>query len=94
MTQPGKRSIAKAGVEPRSVTLEVDALPLGQRGSILMAFPPDIWGQYHGGQQPSSDNSPSIIPPSALDKPSIMKHFTVNVQSHLFSSFTDNGNAS
>ena len=31
MTRPGKRSSAKAGVEPRSVALETDALPLCQR---------------------------------------------------------------
>ena len=34
------------------------------------------WGRYHGGQRPSSDDSlhsPTVIPPSALDKPSIMK---------------------
>ena len=34
------------------------------------------WSWYHGGRRPSSDNSfhsPTIIPPSALDKPSIMK---------------------
>ena len=34
-----------------------------------------IWGWYHGGQRPSSDDSfhsPTVIPPSA---PSIMKHY-------------------
>ena len=34
-------------------------------------------GQYHEGQQSSSDDSfhsPTVIPPSALNKPSIMKH--------------------
>ena len=34
------------------------------------------WGRYHGGRRPSSDDSfhsPTVIPPSALDKPSIMK---------------------
>ena len=33
-------------------------------------------GRYHGGRRPSSDDSlhsPTGIPPSALDKPSIMK---------------------
>ena len=33
-------------------------------------------GRYHGGRRPSSDDSfhsPTVIPPSALDKPSIMK---------------------
>ena len=35
-----------------------------------------IWGRCHGGWRPSSDHSfhsPTVIPPSALDKPSIMK---------------------
>ena len=35
-------------------------------------------GQYHGGRRPSSDDSfhsPTVIPPSALDKPSIMKRY-------------------
>ena len=42
----------------------------------LVASLPEAWGQYHGGRRPSSDDSfhsPTIIPPSALDKPSIMK---------------------
>ena len=33
------------------------------------------WGRYHGSRQPSSDDSPTIIPPSTLDKPSIMKRY-------------------
>ena len=36
----------------------------------------EIWGRYHGGRRPSSDDSfhsPTVIPPSAVDKPSIMK---------------------
>ena len=35
-------------------------------------------GRYHGGRRPSSDDSfhsPTVIPSSALDKPSIMKCF-------------------
>ena len=35
-------------------------------------------GQYHGGRRPSSDDSfhsPTVIPPSALDKPSIMTRY-------------------
>ena len=32
-------------------------------------------GRYHGGRRPSSDDSPTTIPPSALDKPSIMKRY-------------------
>ena len=38
----------------------------------------EIWGRYHGGRRPSSDDSfhsPTVIPPSALDKPSIMKRY-------------------
>ena len=34
------------------------------------------WGRYHGGRRPSSDDSfhsPTVIPSSALDKPSVMK---------------------
>ena len=37
-----------------------------------------IWGWYHGGRRPSSDDSfhsPTLIPPLALDKPSVMKHY-------------------
>ena len=36
------------------------------------------WGRYHGGRPPSSNDSfhsPTVIPPSALDKPSIMKSY-------------------
>ena len=46
------------------------------------------------GRRPSSDDSfhsPTVIPPSALNKLSIMKCY---VQSHLTSSFADNGMAS
>ena len=35
-------------------------------------------GRYHGGRRPSSDDSlrsSTVIPPSALDKPSIMKRY-------------------
>ena len=56
-------------------------------------------GQYHGGRRPSSDDSlhnPTVILPSALDKPSIMKrcHRSANVQSRLTSSFADDDSAS
>ena len=40
--------------------------------------PISIWGRYHGDRRPSSDDSfhsPTVIPPSALDKPSIMKRY-------------------
>ena len=36
------------------------------------------WGRHHGGRRPSSDDnlhSPTVIPPLALDKPSIMKRY-------------------
>ena len=36
------------------------------------------WSRYHGGRRPSGDgslDSPTVIPPSALDKPSIMKRY-------------------
>ena len=36
------------------------------------------WGRYNGGRRPLSDNSfhsPTVIPPTALDKPSIMKRY-------------------
>ena len=36
------------------------------------------WGWYNGGRRPSSDDSshsPTAIPPSALDKPSILKRY-------------------
>ena len=38
----------------------------------------DTWGQYHGDQRPSCDDSyhsQTVIPPSTLNKPSIMKHY-------------------
>ena len=37
-----------------------------------------VFGRYHGGRRPSSDDSLqslAAIPPSTLDKPSIMKRF-------------------
>ena len=47
---------------------------------VIMCLPQDwqTWGWYHGGRRPSSEDSlhsPTIIPPSALDKPSIMKRY-------------------
>ena len=33
------------------------------------------WGWYHRDRRPSSDDSPTVIPPLALDKPSIMKRY-------------------
>ena len=40
--------------------------------------PRHIRDRYHGGRPPSSDDSfdsPTVIPPSALDKPRIMKRY-------------------
>ena len=45
-----------------------------QRSKVLVGF----HCRYHGGRRPSSDDSfhsPTVIPPSALDKPSIMKRY-------------------
>ena len=53
---------------------------------------PPSWGRYHGGRRPSSDDSPTVIPPSALDKLSIMKCYRrLRTCSH---SCADDGNAS
>ena len=49
-------------------------LPCKTPGATLQ----DTWGRYHGSRRPSSDDSfhsPTIIPPSALDKTSIMKRY-------------------
>ena len=57
----------------------------------------DTWSRYRGGRRPSSDNSlhsPTVIPPSALDKPCKYHEelpSSANVQSHLTSSFADDG---
>ena len=45
---------------------------------ILVDILPGTWGRYHGGRRPSSDDSfhsPTVIPPSALDRPSILKRY-------------------
>ena len=51
------------------------------QNTVLLSYDPPIhhltWGRYHGGRRPSSDDylhSPTVIPPSALYKPSIMTH--------------------
>ena len=56
---------------PTSTTLKVYSLPLARKRR----------GRYHGGRRLSSDNSlhsPTVIPPSALDKQSIIQgcHWT------------------
>ena len=33
------------------------------------------WGRYHGGRRPSSDDSPTVILPSALDKPEYYERY-------------------
>ena len=46
--------------------------------SVFEVFHADTRGRYHGGRRPSSDDSlhsPTVIAPSALDKPSIMKRY-------------------
>ena len=65
--------------EVRALTFEVtdnfgskDVLPCAAYG------PRRTRGRYHGGRRPSSNDSlhsPTVIPPSALDKPSIMKRY-------------------
>ena len=89
ITRPTKRSKAKAGIKLTSVALEAVILPLGQRGCAIKRcgmFPscrlyvPNTqnWSRYHGGRRSSSDDSlhsPTVIPPPALDKPSIMKRY-------------------
>ena len=67
----------------------------GDRNTTLI----ESRSRYHGGRRPSSNDSfhsPTIIPPSALDKSEYHEALSssVNVQSHLTSSFADDGNAS
>ena len=38
-------------------------------------FPCGFQGRYHEGRRPSSDDSPTVIPSSALDKPIIMNRY-------------------
>ena len=50
----------------------------GLNRPVITAMPVWIRGRYHGGRRPSRDDSfhsPTVIPPSALDKPSIMKRY-------------------
>ena len=57
-------------------TQSFPALLCCRTGRAVTAQPSYIWGRYHGDRRPSSDNSfhsPTVIPPSALDKPSITK---------------------
>ena len=45
---------------------------------VLIHCHPASWGRYHGGRPPSSHDScrnPTVIAPSALDQPSIMKRY-------------------
>ena len=69
---------------------------------LVVMCPPrerQTWGQYHGGRRPSSDDSlhsPTVIQPSAVDKPSIMKryHRRANGEVRCDCTFADDGNAS
>ena len=54
------------------------SLPVEHRPSMTPRHRTLFWGRYHGGRPPSSDDSfhsPTVIPPSALDKPNIMKRY-------------------
>ena len=58
----------------------------------------ETWGRYHGGRRPSSDDSlhsPTVIPPPALDKPSIMKSLPSSANEvRCDCTFAEDGNAS
>ena len=61
----------KAGIEPRSAALEADA-------NEAVLYREMTRARYHGGRRLSSDDSfhnPTVIPPSALDKPTIMMRY-------------------
>ena len=68
---------------PTATTTATLSLPLLSLRSLLIRqywlYPKSLLlGRYHGGRRPSSDDSfhsPTVIPPSALDKPSIMKRY-------------------
>ena len=65
MTRPQKNPVA-SGIRARD--------PLSRWTPFFV----ETRGWYHGGPRPSSDNSfhgPTVIPPSALDKPRIMKRY-------------------
>ena len=70
----------KWGFDPYVPSCWGDCLAAGPQKELLDGgqerAKPRCW--YHGGRQPSSVDSfhsPTIIPPSALDKPSIMKRY-------------------
>ena len=55
------------------------------------------WGRYHGGRRPSSDDSfhsPTVIPPSALDKPTRVSRSVTIVGERAVAPHPDDGNAS
>ena len=59
--------------EARQYSREIAHEVIGSRASVTLT-----WGRYHGGRRPSSDDSfhtPTVIPPLALDKPSIRKRY-------------------
>ena len=76
LNQIFSRSHIRAAAIPRCATarLQTDLTVLDPRHCAATNL--QMRGRYHGGRRPSSDNSfhsPTVIPPSALDKPSIMK---------------------
>ena len=63
----------RTGKQRREVLTKTSQLP-----SLAGICRTHIRSRYHGGRRPSSDDSfhsPTGIPPSALDKPSIMKRY-------------------
>ena len=68
-------TVADTGIEPR---FSQWSHTNGRNVGTVAAALPGTWGRYRGGRRPSSDDSfhsPTVIPPSALDKPSIMKRY-------------------
>ena len=71
------RSILKAGQPVPALTLSHLA-GYSRECQCLSHWHHWTWGRHRGFRRPSSDDSvhsPTVIPPSALDKPSIMKRY-------------------
>ena len=69
---PGHSTVCPCGTSPMTVENLLQNCPTHRN---LRA---KTWDRYHGCRRPSSDDSlhsPTVIPPSALDKPSIMKRY-------------------
>ena len=65
---------APVGYSNMIIETQVVAIGEGQLSGLMIP----TWGRYHGGRRPSSDDSLhslTIIPPSALNKQSIMKRY-------------------